>query len=412
MTARRVLVVAEGVTLAHVGRALRLARILHKRGDDVVFACDARYRRFLENLPFNVRPIGSIPSAAFLDALANGRPVYSAATLTGYVAEDIALLESVRPDVVVGDFRISLSVSARLAQVPYANVTNAYWSPYARPAFLLPSLSFARTISVALAQPVFRIVRPLAFAMHAMPMNKVRRAHGLAATKLDVRETYCDGDMTLYADFPALIPVFDAPPSHRYIGPVLWSPPVEPPPWWSEVIEGEPPIYVSLGSSGAAELLPSIVEALKLLRRPLVVATAGRSTSLATGNWVWVADFVPGEAIAAKACAVVCNGGSPTTQQALVHGVPVLGIAANLDQYLNMAYVERFGAGRLVRSDRADAVAVREAAIEVIESAAIRAQARRAAVLAAETRVEDALPRAVDALLAGAQRTRSTAQLD
>lgn len=410
MTAHRVLVVAEGVTLAHVGRSLRLATILHEHGDDVVLACDPRYQRFLAGLPFEVRPIASISSADFLDALARGRPVYSSATLMRYVADDIALLESVRPDAVAGDFRISLSVSARVAGVPYINVTNAYWSPYARPEFRLPSLSFARYVNVAMAESIFRIVRPLAFALHAMPMNAVRRAHGLAASRLDVREIYCDGDMTLYADFPALIPLFDAPSSHRYIGPVLWSPPVELPPWWSQVLEGDPPIYVSLGSSGAANLLPAVVETLRSLRRPLVVATAGRSTDLETGDRVWVADFVPGEAIAAIASAVICNGGSPTAQQALVHGVPLVGIASNLDQYLNMGYVERFGAGRLVRADRADPVTLREAALQVIESSDIRAQARRAAALAAGTRVELEFPRAIEALLATARRTGARPQ--
>ena len=38
---------AEGVTLAHVGRALRLASMLHAQDFDVELACDPRYRRFL-----------------------------------------------------------------------------------------------------------------------------------------------------------------------------------------------------------------------------------------------------------------------------------------------------------------------------------------------------------------------------
>lgn len=51
---------------------------------------------------------------------------------------------------------------------------------------------------------------------------------------------------------------------------------------------------------------------------------------------------------------VVCNGGSPTTNQAFTHGVPVLGIARNMDQFLNMRAIERYGAGVMLRSDRVD----------------------------------------------------------
>jgi UDP:flavonoid glycosyltransferase YjiC (YdhE family) len=42
---------------------------------------------------------------------------------------------------------------------------------------------------------------------------------------------------------------------------------------------------------------------------------------------------------------VVCNGGSPTSHQALLAGVPVLGIPDNLDQVLNMSYLKDAGVG-------------------------------------------------------------------
>ncbi len=47
----------------------------------------------------------------------------------------------------------------------------------------------------------------------------------------------------------------------------------------------------------------------------------------------------------------MCNGGAPTASQALLAGRPVLGVCANLDQFLNMRAVERFGAGVSVRAD-------------------------------------------------------------
>lgn len=400
MTARKkALFIAEGVTLAHVGRSIQLASILQREGTDVELACDGRYARFLTGLDFPVRTIRSITSDAFLDALAHGRPVFSTETLRSYVSEDLSLLEATQPDVVVGDFRLSLSVSARIAGIPYVNVTNAYWSPYARPRFRMPSLPFARLVGARLADAVFPIARPLAFAAHALPMNRVRRSYGLPTLGWDVRRVYCDGDLTLYADIPELIPIFDSPPTHRYVGPVLWSPVLEPPAWWQEVISGKPPIYISLGSSGQAQLLPMLIEALAPLGCPLVIATAGRGEELSPRPGLWVADFVPGEAIAAKACAVVCNGGSPTCQQALVNGVPVIGIASNLDQYLNMDYIERFGAGKLIRSDMADIGTVRNATRRAIDDPRFRERARTVAMSAKTTRPELAFPAAIHVLL-------------
>ena len=42
-----------------------------------------------------------------------------------------------QPDLVIGDFRLSLSVSARVAGVPYIAIANSWWSPFGRPRFEL-----------------------------------------------------------------------------------------------------------------------------------------------------------------------------------------------------------------------------------------------------------------------------------
>lgn len=392
------LLVAEAVTVAHVGRALALARLLQDAGCDVMLACDPAMDVFTAGAPFPVLPLASIGAAQFRAALERGRPVYTEAALLRYVADDLELLAQARPDVVIGDFRLSLSVSARRAGVPYGNVTNAYWSPYARPRFRVPPLRGTRRVTPLLSDPAFRLVRPLAFALHARPLNRVRRHHGLDPLPLDMRHAYCDGDLTLYADAPALVPVHRAPPTHRYVGPVLWSPRAQEPPWWREMLAGPSPIYVTLGSSGPAQLLPAIVDALSTLGPPLVVATAGR-VQVTERPRVHVADWVPGEAVAAHACLVVCNGGSPTTQQALVHGVPVLGVPDNMDQLLNMHYVVRAGAGAMVRASRATPRRLHRAARAALADARMRARAAEAARALAEVDPRVAVPDAVRALV-------------
>jgi len=50
--------------------------------------------------------------------------------------------------------------------------------------------------------------------------------------------------------------------------------------------------------------------------------------------------------------------------------VPVLGIAGNLDQYLNMHGVVASGAGTLLRSDRLNEEQLRRAALDLLERSA------------------------------------------
>lgn len=348
----RILFVGEAVSLAHVARPCALARSLDADQYDVHLACDPRFNHLLGSLPFPHWPIRSITSEQFLKALARGQPIYSTADLRAYVAEDRRLLAAVQPDMVVGDFRLSLSVSARLAGIPYATITNAYWSPYARLSYPVPDLPITRLLGVRLATVLFRLVRPVAFALHCIPLNRVRREHGLPSLGSDLRRIYTDADYTLYADIPGLVPMADLPPQHRFIGPVLWSPAVEPPHWWHSLPTDKPIVYVTLGSSGRSDLLQMVLSTLAELPVTVIAATAGRVTLNAVPPNAYVAEYLPGEEAASRAAVVICNGGSPTTQQALAAGKPVIGIASNLDQHLNMSALEHAGLGVRLRAER------------------------------------------------------------
>jgi UDP:flavonoid glycosyltransferase YjiC (YdhE family) len=369
MDPKTILFIAEGVTLAHVGRPLALAQALQKMqqndagstGDSprykIEFACADSYEFCFKDSGITRRHLHSISSAQFLAALAAGKPVYTVSTLSSYVSEDLRLLEEIRPDVVIGDFRLSLSVSARVAKIPYIALSNAYWSPHVAQTYTVPSLPITRLLPIPLANTLFRTVRPFAFASHTVPLNQIRRRYGLKTLGGDLRRTYTDADRTAYTDAVELFPPTDMPPHHSYLGPVIWSPPVPKPDWWRNLPDDKPIIYVTLGSSGQGKLLATALEALAPLPVTLIAATAGtiavESISREAAN-IYVAPFLPGEAAARRSKLVITNGGSPTSQQALASGVPVLGLAGNLDQYLNMAGIVAARAGKLLRADRMD----------------------------------------------------------
>lgn len=357
---RRVLFFAEAVTLAHVARPMVLARVLEDAGYEVHFACHPRYRDLFRALERPWRSIHSISSRAFLEALAKGHPLYSSDTLQAYVNEDLQVIKEISPELIIGDFRLSLSVSARLADIPYMTITNAYWSPYARPRYQVPELPITRFFGATVAGALFKLARPLAFALHTLPLNRVRKQYGLPSLGADLRRVYTDADQTLYADLPELIPTFERPATHQYIGPINWSPSVGLPDWWDELPTDRPIIYVTLGSSGQSELLPGVLEALAELPVTTLVATAGLIRLQRKPHNAWVADYLPGEQAASRAHLVICNGGSPTTMQALAVGVPVVGIAGNLDQYLNMSYLEQARVGTLMRAGQTTVARLRQ----------------------------------------------------
>lgn len=363
-----ILLVAEAVTLAHFARVATLAKALADSRYRIVVASDPRYAALEQAEALDIQPIHSLSGAEFNRALAQGKPLYDEATLVGYVEEDLALIDRVRPDLIVGDFRLSLAVSAPLRHVPYAALVNAYWSPYADIRYPVPDLPVTRLLGPGLGQVLFDLARPLVFALHGRPLNRVRRRFGLPDLGHDLRHSYTWGDHTLYADIPEVIPTRALPPNHRYLGPVLWSTRTPMPDWWNELPGDRPTVCVTLGSSGKADFLPEILRVLAELPVTVIAATVGKRAMPSLPANVFVADYLPLAETLARSQLLVCNGGSLSTYQAMACGIPVVGLCSNLDQLLNMSAVARLGCGISLRAGRLSAAALRDAARSLLDS--------------------------------------------
>ncbi len=372
----RVLFFAESVTLAHLARPLVLAQAL--RGTfELALACAPAYREFAADSGVELLPLDSIPPAEFRRAVERGARFYDLPVLRRYTASDLVAIERFRPDVVVGDFRPSLAVSARRAGVPLVALLNAHWSPgYRHADYPMPVLPITRLIGPRLFSPVFALARKAAIAHFAQPFDQLRCEHGLPTLGGDLRRHYADADAVAYPDIPELYPVDPLPARHAYLGPVLWEPPTPLPDWWGDL--GDAPVlgYASLGSSGEHGLLPRILQVLGELDGVSLVATAGADAGIAPAAKLRLARYLPGSAATARARFVICNGGSMTVQQALSAGVPVIGLCGNMDQMLNMAPVAAAGAGILLRADAAPATAIRAAVRRVLDDPAYRESAQ------------------------------------
>jgi len=178
---------------------------------------------------------------------------------------------------------------------------------------------------------------------------------------------------------PELFPLEGLPTHARFVGPALWEPPIASAWSWPEANESIPRVYVTLGSSGDAALLPRIVETLGALRVSALVSTAARRDRLPVFPNVHVADLLPGVAVSASASLVVCNGGTLSCYQALSAGVPVVAVASNLEQFLTSQAIERTGAAVCLRADRFDPRRFRDTVTRAIEDRPLRDNATKIA---------------------------------
>ncbi|WP_124479609.1 glycosyltransferase [Burkholderia stagnalis] len=347
----RVLCFGEAATFAHVARPYCLAKALDKRAFEVHFACDARYAYVHDDPAVRYHEIHSKSAQAFLDAIETGAALYSKRELIGYTEEDLALIRHVEPDVVVGDFRHSLSVATRLAGVPYVALINAYWSTGVDdPVLPVPEIRGLNMSRLPFVPRLMPLMGRIVLAFQARALDGARRHFGLPPFA-SCRAGWTFGDRVGYYDSPSLVPLAALPAGHAYLGPVSWSPAVGLPDWWTSLDEGRPVVYVSLGSSGDVSLTDRIVDGL-LGAGLQVVTTSGGRYLPAPREGLYTASFLPGAEIARRADLVISNGGSPTGYQALGEGTPVIGIPTNMDQLLAMRYIERYGAGLTVRPVR------------------------------------------------------------
>jgi UDP:flavonoid glycosyltransferase YjiC (YdhE family) len=368
---RRILFLCEHASWSQVVRSLVLARGLELGEFDLHFACGTFDPRLfgdgtLAPEAMTRWPLVSMDPKKMEAAISGGGRIYDRRTLASYVDDERRLFDQVKPDLVVSDLRWSTAISAPLTQVPCATVVNAFWSPHAiRERFPLPDHPIIKLVGLSRAEKYYPMALPRVFAHFAKPVNELRRQHRLPELG-SLQEVITWGDRTLYPDDASLIPLSHHDPRRVFLGPILWSPKIDPPAGFEELGRSRPLVYATLGSSGDVRALPTVLDALGRLPVDGLVATAGRALPKTVPANVRVVEMAPGDLVARRASVVVCNGGASTAYQALAEGAPVVGIPSNLDQFLSMTAVRDAGAGLLLRASTVSSDAVCEAVRRVL----------------------------------------------
>ena len=121
-----------GIGLGHVGRCVPIAKELMMQGTDVVFSTYRDGIKFVEreNFPlievppigFKVKPDGTVD---FRQTAVNPG-FFAVFTLLKQIGAEIEVIESLKPDVVVSDSRVSPLIAARLLGVPRVCILNQF----------------------------------------------------------------------------------------------------------------------------------------------------------------------------------------------------------------------------------------------------------------------------------------------
>ncbi|MHC4712233.1 MAG: glycosyltransferase [Planctomycetota bacterium] len=358
---RRVLVFCEGIWLAHTARPLSIARVLRESGWDVHFAASGAYARLPREEGFPVHRVTTMDPERALRLIRSARIGYDLPTVELYLEDELTLIERLKPDVILNDFRLPVAISARLTGVPFVNILNAYWTNYYAPRLRAPrEFILTRVLGVGFATRLLPPVQRLMLRLYARPFNTVASRRGTDGFG-NIFDVMASPHLNLIADLEEFMPLAGAPDHFKYTGPIIWEPSVPAPDWLERIDPARPVIYFSMGSTGFAHYFSALGEAFGEGEYQVMVTTGGLDAGAMPPNF-FVTDLAPGLALTEKADLVICHGGNGTIYQALYHGVPVIGIPSFHDQDFNMQRVEDLGLGKALDPRRLTPGLLREAA--------------------------------------------------
>jgi len=366
----RFLAAPHGIALAHVTRALEVAKALRARGHDVIFACSGRYGRILEREGFEHCPvITETPEKALARVRQGKRYADDDRMLAAYVEDECRVMREVGPDAVLGDLRPTLGISTELMQLPYIAITNACFTRYYAAAHPPPeTVPLTRWLGKRLSARLMPGLRKMMLSRMAAPFRRYREEHDLApvATMMEVLESPV---MNLIADVPEFAPTRNLPGHFRYVGPLVWNPTLPVPPWLERLPEGRRKVYVTLGSTGGGRpVTEAIIRALSTLDvEVMIVGDCPAVDDRRRARFHW-APYAPGRILAERADLVICHGGSGTIYQALSAGRPLLCLPTFVEQEIHADRVVACGVGLKICPSRISPRTVRAACEELLDN--------------------------------------------
>jgi MGT family glycosyltransferase len=377
----------------HVGPLVPLVRELARRGHDVSWYTGDAYREKVEAAGAVFHPHvhapdrdvaqmdAQFPERARLKGIAKFkfdiREVFIAA-VPGQVADLEALLDEVRPDVIVAEpgMAAAASVIEHRHGIP--------WATCGISAFAMKSVD-AAPFGLGLKPVATPIGRARNLALHALVDRTLyrdldREYQAMRAT-LDLPPTsdgIFEATLSPHLYIQPTVPSFEYPrrdlaPQVRFVGPLLPPAPAsfEPPRWWNEMqLDRRPVVLVTQGTvaTDPSELLLPALDALRDEPVQVIAVTGGPDPAdlPAPPENARVERFVPFAPLMPHVSAMVTNGGYGGLHYALAHGVPLVVAGASEEKPELVARVNWSGAGIGMRTQRPGPARLRNAIRRVL----------------------------------------------
>ncbi len=371
-----ILFVTDANFLSHLLRSIEIAKAVRKKGYKVIFAAEGIYVDFIAKNGFEYLPVFTNDPVHTMKATRSGMFFYyNSARIKKSVESETECIKKVDPEVIVGDFRWTLRISAEYCKVPYVGIINAIWTPfYAEFRSISEKMLLRKIFGIRFMEKISPFGTRLMMRRRGKPFYRLRKKLGITPIKNLNYEMY--GDRNIMPDLPEFCPTKDLPNNFTYIGPLFVSDETLGTPVQKD-FPSTPYIYATLGSTATPKMILTLFKALAEQPLPVVMTTGKQPLPASAPDNFILYDYLSGQQAYSNARAVICHGGQGTLYQALSYGIPVIGIATHNDQQWNLDRITVLQLGKQFGEDSCTPKEISEALKEVMDNEVYRSNCLR-----------------------------------
>ncbi|MBN1306979.1 MAG: hypothetical protein JXA18_03620 [Chitinispirillaceae bacterium] len=335
---KRILIFPNSNTLSHVSRALSFCKWLTDEGYETHIGVSNSRKSWVKGFWPRCHGILELWEPS-------GKPFPSPAWFSdsayceACVTSQEAVIDRVRPDCIVGIFDFVSGISR--IRIPHLSVNGACMLPWNGSVL---GFDEQETPERSEQEKLFRIFWTFAAKSFGQSLEKRHRDVPVSALELLL------GDVNCIYEIPEIAGIDSLPPSHHYIGPVVWE-------GWDDIGEKVPwrrdgksfTVYLNSGTLMKSEqTMTAIINECLVRGFRLLMSSGDKGPSWSTER-LYCRPFLAPSEVLRRADLVVCTGGVGACYMNLKFGVPSLVIPMQPEQATNGINIARSECGEVYR---------------------------------------------------------------
>lgn len=352
-------------------RMIKIASALKNSNYQIIFLGSGYYSYLLDKTDFDCIQISEDAQwfseerkKKMMDIDRYGNDYASSVEIESIVSAEVKLLKKLNPEVVITGYRTSMSISAKIVQIPLVWCLSAVITPmyFCSGLATFPDNKNMHVFlenfhSEELKQKYIQKFLKLSAKSNcstSKEWNKVLKKYKLPVFKSDL--DIFKGDLNLMSDAAELFPdSFVNDDKYKFCGPIFSKNDIKLPNWVPQVCKNsKKSILVVLGSSGHRNVFIKILDSLRGLDANIFVAKVNilskEDESDYPNNFYFCDSFPLIETLDYMDICIM-HGGQGTMYDNIISGTPFIGIPMFNEQQYNLENLCRYGGGIIIHQN-------------------------------------------------------------